>query len=85
MSIRTAVRQSPVLTFAALVAGVWLIFAWFQIFETMDISNTGAIGQGALGGIAGLMVLTVTLGLLFVLFGELGATSPGPSRWPPGE
>lgn len=85
MSIRTAVRRTPVLTFVALGAGVWLLLAWIQLFQALDLSNTGFIGHGAIGGILGLIVLTVVLVLLFVLFGELGEASPGPERWPPSE
>ena len=85
MSIRTALRQSSVLTFLALIAGLWLLVSWLQIFDTLDFANIGNIGQGALSGIIGLGVLTVTLGLLFILFGELGETSPGPEQWPPSE
>lgn len=85
MSIRTAVQRSPVLTFAALITGVWLLLAWLQIFAALDLSSTGFVGQGPIGGILGLLVMTVTLVLLFVLFGELGERAPGPERWPPSE
>lgn len=85
MTIRHAVRQSAVVAFAVLVAGLWLILSWLQIFETIDLANMGGLGTGATAGIAGLIVLTVTFGLLFVVFGELGETSPSPDQWPPSE
>lgn len=85
MSIRSALQQSAVVTFGVAVAGLWLLLTWLHVFETIDLSNMSAVGTGTTAGIVGLGVLTVTLGLLFVLFGELGQSSPGPKSWPPSE
>lgn len=85
MSIKTALRQTRVVTFAALVAGLWLLLSWLRVFETIDWSNTTALGQGAVAGVIGLLVMAITLGFLFVLAGELGDVAPGPNQWPPSE
>lgn len=85
MSINTALQQSRVVTFAALVAGLWLLLSWLHVFETLTWSNTTSVGQGAVAGVIGLLVLAITLGFLFVLTGELGSAAPGPNQWPPSE
>lgn len=85
MSIKTALRQSPVVTFAVVVAGLWLLRSWLRVFGRIDLATPSAVGQGALTGIVGLVVLAITLGLLFALVGELGDATPGPNTWPPTE
>lgn len=85
MSIRSALQQSAVVTFGVAVAGLWLLFAWLEVLDTISLANMGAIGTGATAGILGLGVLTVTLVLVFVIFGELGQSNPRPSTWPPSE
>lgn len=85
MSIRTALHRSTVLTLAVAVAALWLLSSWLQIFEAIELANLGPAGQGAIAGVIGLIVLTITLGLVFVLGGELGEATPGPNQWPPAE
>jgi len=85
MSIQTALRQAPVVTLAAAVAALWLLSSWARIYEAIELANLGPTGEGAIAGVVGLVVLTITLGFVFVLGGELGETTPGPNQWPPTE
>lgn len=85
MSIRTALHQSTVVTLAMAVAALWLLSSWTRLYEAVDLANLEPTGQGAIAGVVGLLVLTITLGLVFVLAGELGEATPGPNQWPPAE
>lgn len=58
--------------------------SWFTIFESLNWSALDdPIGPHGYGGIAGLIVLALTLGLLVVLYGELSEDDPGPDTFPP--
>jgi hypothetical protein len=85
MTIRSALGRSPLVTFAVLVAFLWVLYAGTQVFGLIDVADPGPIGQGAVGGVVGLVVIAIALGLLVVLFGELGESEPGPETWPPSE
>ncbi|NHN64871.1 hypothetical protein G9463_16400 [Haloarcula sp. JP-Z28] len=87
MTLRTAVRQSKILTFVVLGAFVWLLLTLFEVLSTIDLA-TGTetyVGQNALGGIAGVLVLTIVLGALVVLYSEITESDPAPQSWPPSE
>lgn len=85
MSIRTALSDSTVITLAAVVASLWLLSSWVRIFEAIELAHLRPIGQGAIAGVVGLVVLSITLGFVLVLGGELGKATPGPNQWPPTE
>lgn len=72
-------------TFGLLVASLWVLYAGTRVLGLLDFSNTGPVGQGAVGGVVGLVVIAVALGLFVFLFGELGESEPGPETWPPSE
>jgi uncharacterized membrane protein YuzA (DUF378 family) len=85
MTLRTAVQQSKILTFVVLGAFVWLLLTLFDVLSTIDFATgTGSfVGQNALGGIAGVMVLAIVLGTLVVLYSEITEADPAPQSWPP--
>jgi hypothetical protein len=87
MTLRTAVRQSKILTFVVLGAFVWLLLTLFEVLSTLDFTTGTAsfVGQNALGGIAGAMVLAIVLGALVILYSELTEADPAPQSWPPSE
>ncbi|EMA16180.1 MULTISPECIES: hypothetical protein [Haloarcula] len=87
MTLRTAVRQSKILTFVVLGAFVWLLLTLFEVLSTIDLATGTAtyVGQNALGGIAGVLVLTIVLGALVVLYSEITESDPAPQSWPPSE
>jgi len=87
MTLRTAVQQSKILTFVVLGAFVWLLLTLFDVLSTIDFATgTGSfVGQNALGGIAGVMVLAIVLGSLVVLYSEITEADPAPQSWPPSD
>lgn len=85
MVIRTALRQSKWITFGLLLVFLWVLLAAMGVLEVVGSADWAYLGQGAISGIAGLLVMVVALGLLVVLFGELTETEPGPEPWPPDE
>jgi hypothetical protein len=87
MTLRTAVQQSKILTFVVLGAFVWLLLTLFDVLSTIDFATGTAtfVGQNALGGIAGVLVLAIVLGALVVLYSEITESDPAPQSWPPSE
>ena len=87
MTLRTAVQQSKILTFVVLGAFVWLLLTLFAVASTIDLTTGTAtfVGQNALGGIAGVLVLTIVLGALVVLYSEIPEVDPAPQSWPPAD
>lgn len=85
MAIRTALRQSAVLTFAAIAAFLWLLWSGLQVYESLDLYGPASVGQTTFSGVVGLAVVITALVLVVVLSGELSATDPGPEPWPPSE
>ncbi|MFT4922992.1 MAG: hypothetical protein ACI8XM_002213 [Haloarculaceae archaeon] len=86
MTLRTALSNARVVTFAVLAGGIWLVLTVIDVASRFDwgaISTTDFIGQTAVGGIIGLVIMVSVLGLLVYLFGEIGETEPAPSSWPP--
>ncbi|AHB66272.1 hypothetical protein HISP_09740 [Haloarcula hispanica N601] len=87
MTLRTAVHQSKILTFVVLGAFVWLLLTLFEVLSTINFATGTAtfVGQNALGGLAGVLVLTIVLGALVVLYSEITESDPAPQSWPPSE
>lgn len=84
MGMRTALSNTRWITFAILAAGLWLAATWFSVFESLNWSALDEpIGPYGFSGIAGLVVLALTLGLLVTLYGELSEEEPGPDTFPP--
>jgi hypothetical protein len=86
MSFRTAVRQSNVLPVATVGAAGWLGLTVLQVVGVMDPLWGGeSVGQTATTGLVGALVIALAIGMLLVLFGELGHRNPEPQTWPPEE
>ncbi|WP_101298265.1 hypothetical protein [Halegenticoccus soli] len=86
MSLKTALGQSRVLTFAVLAIAAWLLLTTLNVVESMEsVWNPTTVGQTAAGGIAGVLVMAGILALLVFLYSEIGESSPAPQRWPPEE
>ncbi|QLG61404.1 hypothetical protein [Halorarum salinum] len=87
MSIRNAVGQSWVLTALAVGFGAWLVVIAFRTMNNMESvwASSAGVGYTAVSGLVGLAVMVAALALLFVLFGEIGESDPGPEPWMPEE
>lgn len=88
MSLRTAMQQSKILTFVTLAAFVWLLVTLLDVMRNFDwlaVAGSDFVGQNAIGGIAGVVVLALLLGSLVTLYSEVSETEPGPESWPPSE
>lgn len=91
MSLRTAGKLSPVILAGVLLFGAWVAMNVFRVLETMspiwtdggEALGGAAVGQNALGGIVGLLVMVAVIGLLVALYGALSETGPVPDRFPP--
>lgn len=84
MGIRTALDHNSVITFALIFVGVWIALIGLQVVNEMGPVTIGDwVGQHGVGGLMGLLALAIVLGLLIVLFGELGTSEPAPEEWPP--
>ena len=86
MTLRTAIQQSKILTFVMLGAFAWLVLTLFEVASTIDLTTGTAtyVGQNALGGVAGVLVLTIVLGALVVLYSEITESDPAPQSCGPG-
>lgn len=84
MTIRTAVRQSPVVTVVLVLVGAW---TGLQVLRVVDATGSFStvVGRGGAAGVMGVLVMLAFLGLLVVLWGEFGSVDPGPDRFPPEE
>lgn len=84
MGIRTALEHNAVVTFGLLFIGAWVALISLQVFNEMGSIELGNwVGHHGIGGLMGLIVMFVFLGLLIVVFGEMGETDPAPGEWPP--
>jgi hypothetical protein len=90
MSIKNALGQARLVTIGVLAAVGWMLLTGLRVFESIDfwgLADAGvvgdAIGPTAVGGVLGLVILTVTVLLAAQLLGELGETDPAPEPWPP--
>lgn len=85
MGVRTSLRNSGLITFALLLAGLWVVVVAVDLAGLVERAFAAGetVGQTAFSGLLGLVVIAVFLGLAFVLYGELSETEPAPSTWPP--
>lgn len=85
MGIRTALRQIPAVTFAALLAVAWTLLVGYEVATAFDWLAVGGgfVGENATAGVVGVAVLALALGLLVGLLGELSEHHPAPEAWPP--
>ena len=87
MSLRTALDTNSVLVFALLLFGGWLVLKWLDVLEIMQTVGGLGLGQGvgqtAVAGVIGLMVMAVLAGMAVVLFSAMGETDPLPEPFPP--
>lgn len=93
MGIRTALGQSKIVTFAILIALAWTIISLVSTLGNMEglfveaeapvVSNTGSyVGEVAVSGIVGALVLLALAGLLVYLYAETTELDPAPEPWP---
>ncbi len=88
MSLRTALENSKILTFAVAAIFAWVTFTLFQVataFNWYAVSPSAFLGRNALGGISGVVVMLILLGVMIALFAEFSETEPKPDTWPPSE
>ncbi len=88
MTIRAALRNSRLATYAVLFALVWLLLTTYRVatrFDWSAITSPSFVGPNAVGGIVGVVVLVTLVMLLIALYGELSETEPAPEPWPPSE
>lgn len=88
MSLRNALQTSKVLTFGIIAAFVWTLINLITVvgrFDWYAAASGDFVGQNAVGGIVGVIVLLILLGSFIMLYSEAGETDPGPQSWPPSE
>lgn len=92
MSVRTAIRQNALVTFALFFVGIWVGLTALHVVNVIGSPlNTGievfgegnAVGQTLVPGLIGLLVLLALLGSVLVLYGELSEVEPLPDTFPP--
>lgn len=91
MTLRTALGQSRILTFALLLGAFWTLTVAADVLGSMEGLFAAAsggvvgsyIGTVAITGLMGVLVMAALLGMLVYLFGEVGQTDPSPEPWPP--
>lgn len=85
MGTRETIRRGSWITFFVLLFGGWTVLAGLSVINTAEASFSTAttIGQTAVSGAIGLLVMFGVLVLLFVLYGELGENDPAPETFPP--
>lgn len=90
MALRTALDQSKVVTFAALVALGWALMNIVHTLQTMtglwggaEAAHGAYVGQTATAGIIGALVMAGLAGLLVYLVADLGEYEPSPTTFPP--
>lgn len=72
------------LGFVLLLAAGWIVLTAIQVFNAMEAGGAGGfIGQTPVGGVIGLLVMLSLLALLFVIYGEVSESEPGPQSFPP--
>ncbi|MFC6989492.1 hypothetical protein ACFQJD_13680 [Haloplanus sp. GCM10025708] len=85
MSLKTALRQSRVVTFALLAASVWTILTMIQVYRSLGPLSETVPGQTWASGVVGLLVLAALLGLFVYAFAEAGDAQPQPTPFSPDE
>lgn len=84
--MRTALRDTPWITVGILAAAVWLLLVGYEVatsFDWTEVTVQNFLGQAAVSGVVGLVVMAVVLGLVVVLYAELTEPEPAPETWPP--
>jgi hypothetical protein len=81
MGIRTALTQSRIVTLGVFAAGIWTVLTMLQVYGRLGPLSGGGVGQTAISGLVGLVVLGGTLALLLALYGELSEMEPAPEPW----
>ncbi len=88
MGLRDALRQSSLLTFILLGSFAYVLLVLLNVWQAVEWFTLGSgdfVGQSAVGGIAGVVVMLVWLGVIVVLYGEVVESEPAPKSWPPSE
>ena len=90
MGMRTAFSQARIVTIGVLAALLWTGITALRVVDSIDlwgVANAGivgdAIGTNAVGGIVGLLVMTIAILAALQLLAELGDAEPTPDTWPP--
>lgn len=86
MSLRTALKEARVVTVGILIAALWTLLTILDVtgrFDWMGFDPADGVGQTAVGGVVGLVVLVVFLALLVGLYSEVAESDPAPEAWPP--
>lgn len=85
---RDAIRHNPVLFGLILLLAGWIVLGAVNVALSMDFTQPEVyemIGHAGSSGLVGLLVMATAVGLLLVLFSELGDAGPAPDRFPPEE
>ena len=94
MSVRTAIRQNALVTFALFFTGIWVGLTALHVTNRLarplsanvEVFGEGtAVGQTFVPGLIGLLVLVLLLGFMLVLYGEVSEAEPFPDTFPPGQ
>lgn len=86
MTMRSALQQTGLVTFAVLAAAAWTLYVATQVgasFDWVTWTASEFVGTTAAGGLVGLLVMGLLLVMLVVLYSELTETEPAPQPWPP--
>ena len=92
MSVRTAIRQNALVTFALFFTGIWMGLTALHVANrianplaaNVEVFGQGhAIGQTFVAGLIGLLVLSILLGFMLTLYGEVSEVEPLPDTFPP--
>ncbi|MFB6123920.1 MAG: hypothetical protein ABEJ78_10740 [Haloferacaceae archaeon] len=85
MSLKTALRQSRVVTFALLAASVWTLLTVIEVYRALGPLGATTPGQTWTSGVVGLLVMVALLGLFVYAFAEVGDSRPRPTPFSPDE
>lgn len=94
MTLRNGIKQSKLLTFGLLLVGGWTVVQVLRVVELTEsfatlgipiLSSSTPVGRVAASGIMGVLVMLAFLGLLVVLWGEVGEFEPRPEEFRPEE
>lgn len=88
MSLRTAIKQSKIMTVVALGAFIWLLATLLSIMGSIDLTSVltaDFVGQNTVGGVVGVVMMALLLGALVMLYSEISEEDPAPESWPPSE
>jgi hypothetical protein len=83
MSSKEAFEQSSFLTVVIMAAIVWTAFSAARVLGQFDYWNPEPFGMTPGAGIAGVLVMGITVVLAIVLLGAFQHDEPSPEAWPP--